>query len=114
MPSGAPGTDDMSRSARYLRRPSHSKVLSHAPQVGVLLLVGDRYGCVDEDLSLHKSLPIADARFEILGSPFSLLSASISASQDLYTRKGTLAGFNGKAENVRRRSMSMHIDMDNG
>ncbi|CZT14567.1 related to Altered inheritance of mitochondria protein 24, mitochondrial [Ramularia collo-cygni] len=42
----------------------------------------------------------ADARFEILGSPFSLLSASISASQDLYTRKGTLAGFNGKAENA--------------
>lgn len=42
----------------------------------------------------------ADARFEVLGSPFSLLSASISASQNLYTRKGTLVGFNGKAENA--------------
>lgn len=42
-----------------------------------------------------------DARFEVLGSPFSLLSASISASQNLYTRKGTLVGFSGKAENVR-------------
>lgn len=41
-----------------------------------------------------------DARFEVLGSPFSLLSASISPSQNLYTRKGTLVGFNGKAENV--------------
>lgn len=41
-----------------------------------------------------------DARFEVLGAPFSLLSASISASQNLYTRKGTLVGFNGKAENV--------------
>lgn len=41
-----------------------------------------------------------DARFEVLGTPFSLLSASISASQNLYTRKGTLVGFNGQAENV--------------
>ncbi|KXT00874.1 hypothetical protein AC578_970 [Pseudocercospora eumusae] len=46
------------------------------------------------------SSPPADARFEVLGSPFSLLSASISASQNLYTRKGTLVGFNGKAENA--------------
>ncbi|WPH00210.1 Hypothetical protein R9X50_00303300 [Acrodontium crateriforme] len=42
----------------------------------------------------------ADARFEVLGSPFSLLSASIAASQTLYTRKGTLVGFNGQAENA--------------
>ncbi|GAM85732.1 hypothetical protein ANO11243_037400 [Dothideomycetidae sp. 11243] len=42
--------------------------------------------------------PTPDAQFEILGSPFSLLSASVSASQPLYTRKGTLAGFNGKPE----------------
>ncbi|EME42449.1 hypothetical protein DOTSEDRAFT_101764, partial [Dothistroma septosporum NZE10] len=41
-----------------------------------------------------------DARFEVVGSPFSLLSASISPSQNLYTRKGTLVGFNGKAENA--------------
>lgn len=42
-----------------------------------------------------------DARFEVLGNTFSLLSASISPSQNLYTRKGTLLGFNGKPENVR-------------
>jgi Mitochondrial biogenesis AIM24 len=43
---------------------------------------------------------IIDARFEILGSPFSLLSVSLSASQHLYTRRGTLVGVSGKAENV--------------
>ncbi|KAL1310899.1 hypothetical protein AAFC00_001129 [Neodothiora populina] len=41
-----------------------------------------------------------DAQFEVLGSPYSLLSASISASQDLYTRKGSLVGFNGDAEST--------------
>jgi len=41
-----------------------------------------------------------DARFEVLGVPYSLLSVSLSASQKLYTRKGTLVGVGGKAENV--------------
>ncbi|KAG9668500.1 hypothetical protein KCU99_g7748, partial [Aureobasidium melanogenum] len=41
-----------------------------------------------------------DAQFEVLGSPFSLLSASISASQNLYTRKGSLVGFHGNAEST--------------
>ncbi|KAK4539691.1 hypothetical protein LTR36_010454 [Oleoguttula mirabilis] len=52
------------------------------------------------DASNGSSTPGADARFEILGTPFSLLSASISASQALYTRKGTLVGFNGAPENA--------------
>ena len=42
-----------------------------------------------------------DARFEVLGQTFSLLSASLAPSTNLYTRKGTLVGFNGKPENVR-------------
>lgn len=46
------------------------------------------------------SPPTADARFEVIGQQFSLLSASLSASQNLYTRKGTLVGFNGKPENA--------------
>ncbi|KAF2724318.1 hypothetical protein K431DRAFT_282166 [Polychaeton citri CBS 116435] len=50
--------------------------------------------------STSSSTPQADARFEVLGNTFSLLSASISASQNLYTRKGTLVGFNGKPENA--------------
>ncbi|KAI7267517.1 hypothetical protein KC345_g7928 [Hortaea werneckii] len=41
-----------------------------------------------------------DARFEVLGTHSSLLSASLSASQNLYTRKGTLVGFNGSPENA--------------
>lgn len=53
-----------------------------------------------EPAASASSSPSADARFEVVGNPFSLLSASISASQKLYTRKGTLVGFNGKAENT--------------
>ncbi|RPA84477.1 hypothetical protein BJ508DRAFT_303931 [Ascobolus immersus RN42] len=42
----------------------------------------------------------ADVRFEVLGSPHSLLSVSLPASSTLYTRRGTLAGLNGKVENA--------------
>ncbi|EEH48811.2 hypothetical protein PABG_11955 [Paracoccidioides brasiliensis Pb03] len=41
-----------------------------------------------------------DARFEVLGAPYSLLSVTLSASQHLYTRRGTLVGLSGKADNV--------------
>ncbi|OXV10889.1 hypothetical protein Egran_01349 [Elaphomyces granulatus] len=41
-----------------------------------------------------------DARFEVIGAPYSLLSASLSASQNLYTQRGTLVGLSGKADNV--------------
>ncbi|OAL62909.1 hypothetical protein A7C99_5293 [Trichophyton rubrum] len=41
-----------------------------------------------------------DAKFEVVGSPYSLLSVSLSASQNLYTRRGTLVGLSGKAENI--------------
>ncbi|OAK94648.1 hypothetical protein IQ06DRAFT_320699 [Phaeosphaeriaceae sp. SRC1lsM3a] len=48
------------------------------------------------------SVPAAspDARFEVLGTPFSLLSVSLSASQTLHTRRGTLVGLSGKPENT--------------
>ena len=42
-----------------------------------------------------------DARFEVLGSPHSLLSVTLSPSQRLYTRRGTLVSVAGKVENVR-------------
>jgi hypothetical protein len=45
--------------------------------------------------------PPSDARFEVLGSPYSLLSVTLSASQKLYTRRGTLVGVAGKPDNVR-------------
>ncbi|KAF2495629.1 altered inheritance of mitochondria protein 24, mitochondrial [Lophium mytilinum] len=58
---------------------------------------------VDQDLSPSStagSSPAPDARFEVIGSPFSLLSVSLSASQNLYTRRGTLVGVSGAAENT--------------
>lgn len=42
-----------------------------------------------------------DARFEVLGSPYSMLSATLSPSQRLYTRRGTLVALAGKPEDVR-------------
>ncbi|KAI1321420.1 mitochondrial biogenesis AIM24-domain-containing protein, partial [Xylariaceae sp. FL0255] len=41
-----------------------------------------------------------DARFEVLGTPYSLLSVSLSASQRLYTRRGTLVAVSGKPQNA--------------
>ena len=43
---------------------------------------------------------VADVKFEVLGAPYSLLSVSLPASSTLYSRRGTLVGVNGKAENV--------------
>ncbi|KIW10945.1 hypothetical protein PV08_10244 [Exophiala spinifera] len=43
--------------------------------------------------SLSASSP--DASFEVIGSPYSLLSVTLSPSQDLYTRRGTLVAFGG-------------------
>ncbi|KAK0101555.1 Altered inheritance of mitochondria protein 24, mitochondrial [Cadophora gregata] len=50
--------------------------------------------------AIDASTDSADARFEVLGAPYSLLSVSLSASQKLYTRRGTLVGVSGKAENA--------------
>ncbi|KAI9818011.1 MAG: Altered inheritance of mitochondria protein 24, mitochondrial [Phylliscum demangeonii] len=41
-----------------------------------------------------------DARFEVLGAPDPMLSVSLLASQNLYTRRGTLVGVSGKPENA--------------
>ena len=48
-----------------------------------------------------------DARFEVVGAPYSLLSATLSASQRLYTRRGTLVGLSGKADNVRTLDLNL-------
>ena len=52
---------------------------------------------------------LIDARFEVLGSPFSLLSVSLSASQNLYTRRGSLVGLGGKPENVQSKSFAFEF-----
>ena len=49
---------------------------------------------------------VYDVKFEVIGSPFSLLSVSLSVSQNLYIRKGSLFGVGGKAENVREPRLS--------
>ncbi len=41
-----------------------------------------------------------DARFEVLGSPYSMLSVTLSPSQRLYTRRGTLVAVAGKPDDV--------------
>ncbi|KAJ5169852.1 Mitochondrial biogenesis protein AIM24 [Penicillium coprophilum] len=50
--------------------------------------------------STPSSVESRDARFDVVGAPYSLLSVSLSASQNLYTRRGTLVGLSGKADNV--------------
>ncbi|KAH1493418.1 Altered inheritance of mitochondria protein 24, mitochondrial [Aspergillus fumigatus] len=57
---------------------------------------GDQLAIIDTPSSAES----ADARFEVIGAPYSLLSVSLSASQNLYTRRGTLVGLSGKADNV--------------
>ncbi|GFF23858.1 altered inheritance of mitochondria protein 24, mitochondrial [Aspergillus udagawae] len=57
---------------------------------------GDQLAIVDTPSSAES----ADARFDVIGAPYSLLSVSLSASQNLYTRRGTLVGLSGKADNV--------------
>lgn len=54
------------------------------------------------ETSAADSFACADARFEVLGSPYSLLSVTLSASQKLYTRRGTLVAVAGKPDNVRQ------------
>ena len=87
------------RDASFRLRPPHRRPILLSPlllQTAVLL--------VSNSPSAHtvsrSSNTVLDAQFEVLGSPFSLLSASISASQNLYTRKGSLVGFHGNAESV--------------
>ncbi|KAF1985505.1 mitochondrial protein Fmp26 [Aulographum hederae CBS 113979] len=50
--------------------------------------------------SYAEGAPAPDARFEVLGAPYSLLSVSLSASQNLYTRRGALVGLSGKPDSV--------------
>ncbi|KAJ4316559.1 Altered inheritance of mitochondria protein 24, mitochondrial [Neodidymelliopsis sp. IMI 364377] len=52
------------------------------------------------DLAPAVANTLLDAHFEVIGTPFSLLSVSLSASQTLFTRRGTLVGLSGKSENT--------------
>ncbi|SZF01242.1 unnamed protein product [Blumeria hordei] len=54
-----------------------------------------------DNLFAEVSADSADARFEVIGAPYSILSVSLSASQQLYTRRDTLIGISGNPENTR-------------
>ncbi|KAI6779932.1 mitochondrial protein Fmp26 [Emericellopsis cladophorae] len=75
---------------RQCRAIQISAAPSSEPRAG-----GDAFGT-----TLESSRDAADARFEVLGSPYSMLSVTLSASQKLYTRRGTLVGMAGKPENA--------------
>lgn len=68
--------------------------ISAAPTTDTPKAGGDAFGAP------AGSRDSADARFEVLGAPYSLLSVSLSASQNLYTRRGTLVAVAGKPENA--------------
>lgn len=78
----------------YIFRQCRVIQISSSPTTGSPPLGGDAFGT-----QLNASRDVADARFEVLGTPYSLLSVSLSASQRLYTRRGTLVAVQGKAEN---------------
>ncbi|KAF2232344.1 hypothetical protein EV356DRAFT_470128 [Viridothelium virens] len=59
---------------------------------------------LNEDIStgsVSTSRSTPDANFEVLGSPYSLLSVSLSPSQHLHTRRGTLVGVSGNVGNAK-------------
>ncbi|KAG5999884.1 Altered inheritance of mitochondria protein 24, mitochondrial [Claviceps lovelessii] len=69
--------------------------ISAAPSTESPKMTRDAFG-----VSSRSSRDMADAQFEVLGSPYSMLSVTLSASQKLYTRRGTLVAVAGKADNA--------------
>ncbi|KAJ9133407.1 hypothetical protein NKR23_g10792 [Pleurostoma richardsiae] len=90
-----------SRTLRLQRRPQYVCLQCRAIQISATPTTespktgGDAFGAPGDGLR-----DTADARFEVLGSPYSLLSVTLSASQKLYTRRGTLVSVAGKAQNA--------------
>ncbi|OTA53864.1 hypothetical protein K449DRAFT_339328 [Hypoxylon sp. EC38] len=87
--------DRLARRTSYICCQCRAIQISSAPATESPRLGGDAFGT-----SIAVSRDVADARFEVLGSPYSILSVSLSASQRLYTRRGTLVAVSGKAQNA--------------
>ncbi|KAH9985674.1 mitochondrial biogenesis AIM24-domain-containing protein [Xylariaceae sp. FL0662B] len=83
------------RPTSYVCRQCRAIQISSSPGIERPHLGGDAFGT-----SIDPSKDIADARFEVLGTPYSLLLVSLSASQRLFTRRGTLVAVSGKAQNA--------------
>ncbi|GAO19738.1 uncharacterized protein UV8b_01392 [Ustilaginoidea virens] len=69
--------------------------ISAAPSTDASKMAGDALGAPFDSFG-----DMADARFEVLGSPYSMLSVTLSASQKLYTRRGTLVAVAGRPDNA--------------
>ncbi|PNY25210.1 Altered inheritance of mitochondria protein 24, mitochondrial [Tolypocladium capitatum] len=81
--------------ASYVCRQCRAIQISTAPSTDAPRIGGDAFGA-----PVETTRDMADARFEVLGSPYSLLSVTLSASQKLYTRRGTLVAVAGKPDNA--------------
>lgn len=89
---------------RQSRQPASSHRGAQARYVQIRAAPTERPAAVNGSnlpiVDTPSSAESADARFDVVGAPYSLLSVSLSASQNLYTRRGTLVGLSGKADNV--------------
>ncbi|KAJ5779750.1 Mitochondrial biogenesis protein AIM24 [Penicillium paradoxum] len=83
------------RVVRRVHRQTRCVQIRAAPS-GVSSVNGDSLPLAGTPTSVESR----DARFDVVGAPYSLLSVSLSASQKLYTRRGTLVGLSGKPDNV--------------
>ncbi|KAI9147816.1 Altered inheritance of mitochondria protein 24 [Paramyrothecium foliicola] len=83
------------RPATYVCWQCRSIQISAAPSTDTPRVGGDAFGA-----PAGLARDAADARFEVLGSPYSMLSVTLSASQKLYTRRGTLVGLAGQPDNT--------------
>ncbi|KAF2445364.1 hypothetical protein P171DRAFT_484056 [Karstenula rhodostoma CBS 690.94] len=81
----------------------HARPTPAARHINITATNSSTEPVLDQRVSVSPSAAPAlspDARFEVVGSPFSLLSVSLAASQQLYTRRGSLVGFSGNPENA--------------
>ncbi|GJN71533.1 altered inheritance of mitochondria protein 24, mitochondrial [Purpureocillium lilacinum] len=81
--------------ATFVCRQCRAIQISAAPSTDGPRVGGDAFGA-----PIETARDMADARFEVLGAPYSMLSVTLSASQKLYTRRGTLVAVAGKPDNA--------------
>lgn len=99
-PAATPWTSLVRRTAQ---RHAQARWVPAARHISITATTSSTEPVLDQQVSVSPSTAPAvspDARFEVVGSPFSLLSVSLAASQQLYTRRGTLVGLSGNSEDT--------------
>ncbi len=89
------------RQARFAHVQSPSLESKSAFKIDLPKLGGD--GAFAERLKSDPKVTTVNVqgpKFDVIGTPFSLLNASIPANGILYTRRGSLVGLNGPASNI--------------